>query len=247
MSPSPPLRALFFDLDETLLDDAASMRESLDATCRLLATRYHGIEPIALADAYTRVADVFWADYGSNPGSQGWSAADIRAEVWTRALATCHASLSKLGIEAGQLYGQERAARHRLFPDVLPLLDSLPSGLVLGVITNGAEDGQMDKLVRVGIEKRFAAVAISGRVGVGKPNAGIFESALAAAGVSANEAMHVGDSLVNDVGGALGAGMTAVWLNRSRQARPPAAATPHAEVPGLADLQALVCQRLAGS
>jgi FMN phosphatase YigB (HAD superfamily) len=48
-----------------------------------------------------------------------------------------------------------------------------------------------------------------------KPHPSIFQAALTAAGVSAHEALMVGDSLKADVEGALGAGLRAVWLRRA--------------------------------
>jgi putative hydrolase of the HAD superfamily len=48
-----------------------------------------------------------------------------------------------------------------------------------------------------------------------KPHPSIFQAALAASGVGANEALMVGDSLKADVEGALGAGLRAVWLRRA--------------------------------
>ena len=48
-----------------------------------------------------------------------------------------------------------------------------------------------------------------------KPHPSIFEAALTAAGVRADEALMVGDSLKADVEGALAAGLRAVWLRRA--------------------------------
>ncbi len=66
----------------------------------------------------------------------------------------------------------------------------------------------------LGIEQMFDVVVISGEVGVAKPDASVFAFALHKLGVEKENAWHVGDSLRTDVAGALGAGLTAVWLNR---------------------------------
>ena len=42
----------------------------------------------------------------------------------------------------------------------------------------------------------------------------MFQQALAALGLRADEVLHVGDSISADVGGAQTAGITAVWVNR---------------------------------
>ena len=52
-------------------------------------------------------------------------------------------------------------------------------------------------------------------VGAAKPDKRIFERALSLACVKADEALHVGDSLKDDLGGARGAGIDALFLNRN--------------------------------
>ena len=59
----------------------------------------------------------------------------------------------------------------------------------------------------------------SAAAGAGKPDPAIFEFALEAAGCRAAQALHVGDSLEEDVTGARAAGIEVVWLNRARSRR----------------------------
>ncbi|MBS1106309.1 MAG: hypothetical protein H6Q91_1811 [Deltaproteobacteria bacterium] len=66
------------------------------------------------------------------------------------------------------------------------------------------------------------AVVISADHGLRKPRREIFESALAALGVAPEEAVHVGDNLKADVGGAAALGIRTVWI--TRRVRDPAAA-----------------------
>jgi putative hydrolase of the HAD superfamily len=72
-----------------------------------------------------------------------------------------------------------------------------------------------DVLAATGLRGLVDGVVTSAEVGVAKPAAELFEAALAVAGVGAGEAIHVGDSLEEDVEGARGAGIRAVWLRRS--------------------------------
>ena len=59
----------------------------------------------------------------------------------------------------------------------------------------------------------------SGAVGAAKPDRAIFAHALATLGVEASEALHVGDSRVADYDGARGAGIEALFLDRSGTVR----------------------------
>jgi putative hydrolase of the HAD superfamily len=94
-------------------------------------------------------------------------------------------------------------------------------------------------LVRVGLGALLDGVVTSAEVGAGKPDPRIFKAALELAGVSADEALHVGDSLEEDVAGAHAAGIEVVWLNRDRaDPRPPAAGV--VEIAGLDELPAAI-------
>ncbi len=73
-----------------------------------------------------------------------------------------------------------------------------------------------------------------------KPDRAIFNLALERVGATAQEAMHVGGSLSSDVAGALGAGLTAVWLNRSGESRDKIQPEPHYEINSLAELPGLL-------
>lgn len=69
-------------------------------------------------------------------------------------------------------------------------------------------------LASTGLAELVDAVLTSAEVGVAKPGAEIFERALALAGVAPPAALHVGDSLAEDVGGARRVQIAAVWCNR---------------------------------
>ena len=85
-------------------------------------------------------------------------------------------------------------------------------GLVVGCVSNA--DGTVDRLLeRVGLLAHLNFVVDSGKVGIEKPDARIFEIALGLAGVPASEAVYVGDIYPVDVVGARRAGLTPVLLD----------------------------------
>jgi putative hydrolase of the HAD superfamily len=73
-------------------------------------------------------------------------------------------------------------------------------------------------LARIKLARSLDGVVSSGELGIRKPDRRIFAAALALAGVEAQAAVHVGDSVVNDVQGALQAGIAAVLLRRAPMA-----------------------------
>ncbi len=101
----------------------------------------------------------------------------------------------------------------------LELLDALHAeGIAVGIVTNTWPDPA--RLLRRELEefdltRRIDAAVLSGELGVRKPAAAIFETALATLGVDAAAALHVGDRLIEDVQGAAAVGMLtaqALWF-----------------------------------
>jgi putative hydrolase of the HAD superfamily len=105
-------------------------------------------------------------------------------------------------------------AGYRLFDDVRPALDALAGrGVTLGVVSN-FEPWLEDVLALQGIDRLFATVAISGKLGVAKPDPEIFQVALKEAGAEPEATVHVGDQPVNDVAAARAVGITPVLIDR---------------------------------
>jgi HAD superfamily hydrolase (TIGR01549 family) len=105
-------------------------------------------------------------------------------------------------------------AGYRLFDDARPALEALAGrGLRLGVVSN-FEPWLEDVLALEGVDHLFAAVAISGKLGVAKPDPEIFLAALAEAGADPAATVHVGDQPANDVAAARAVGITPVLIDR---------------------------------
>jgi putative hydrolase of the HAD superfamily len=101
-----------------------------------------------------------------------------------------------------------------LFSDVQPLLADLRRRRMrLAIVSNF--DGRLLRICAgLGIAVYFDAVVISARAGFAKPDARIFAVALERLGISAGEALHVGDSEAQDIAGAHAAGVRAVLIDR---------------------------------
>jgi putative hydrolase of the HAD superfamily len=98
------------------------------------------------------------------------------------------------------------------FPDVPPALAALRDHRLL-VVSNW-DCSLADWLGPAGLLEHVDAVVTSAEVGVAKPGRAIFERALELAGVAPGDAVHVGDSLENDVAGARAAGIRPVLVAR---------------------------------
>lgn len=105
-----------------------------------------------------------------------------------------------------------------LWSEVAPGTEALLASLRaqryrLGVISNSS--GMVEEqLRRAGLAAYFETILDSAVVGVEKPHAAIFHLALDRLGVRPEEALFVGDVHSTDVGGAHGAGMAGVLMDR---------------------------------
>ncbi len=88
----------------------------------------------------------------------------------------------------------------------------------VGLISNAQLLFTRPELAEVGLSlELFDPAIVSSQVGVKKPSRHIFRQALARAGVSAAEALHVGNDATDDVGGAAAAGLRTCLVDDPRR------------------------------
>ena len=103
-----------------------------------------------------------------------------------------------------------------LYPEVPETLAALKSrDLIVDVISNF--DSRLVKILQgLNTAEWFDEIFISSRVGYAKPHPQIFEAALRRHGLRPEDAHHVGDSKVNDVQGAMNAGVKGILVDRNQ-------------------------------
>jgi putative hydrolase of the HAD superfamily len=142
----------------------------------------------------------------SHEGRDPESLADLRrrsAEVLSRELGT------EVSVET-----LVDSIRFAPYPDAVPALTQLRSrGLKLVCVSNW-DCSLGEVLERCGLAAHLDGAVSSAEAGALKPDPAIFEAALALAGCSADEAVHVGDTREEDVEGAEAAGIRALLLDR---------------------------------
>lgn len=207
-------RALFFDMDDTLLDTSGVLDVAWEVTCREFAPGL-GCEWEPLRAAIRREAMQFWKDE-SQMTAWRLDLLGARAEVVRLAL-VAEGMDPSCARSVAERYDHEARSRLKLFDDATATLEELRArGIQLGLLTNGPAELQRWKIARFGLEPYFDTVVIEGAFGAGKPERAVFEHALRCTGAAADEAWHVGDNLYADIGGAKGAGIHAVWIHRDR-------------------------------
>jgi HAD superfamily hydrolase (TIGR01549 family) len=228
------VRAVLFDLDNTLYDHETSSREGLAAAARDLE-QTAGLDVDLLCRVFTRHNDECWA-------------LAVRGEMTREELrvARFRRTLAELGVEGldPEHLSSAYLARYRrrlaevpgARSTVLRLLRDLP----VGIVTNGFPDLVGDKLAAIGLSGRLHPVVVADRIEVMKPRPDAFQAALEALDLPAGDVVYVGDSLTVDVAGGAAAGLRTCWFNRDGSAAPAGSPRPDAMVLRLAELPALL-------
>lgn len=215
------LSTIFLDALGTLLD----LRPPAPALRAVLAERFGLLlEPEVAEQALAAEIAYYRAHLQEGRDTESVGALRARCAEVLRAALPPSARLEK--ISPAEMTGALLASlRFQPFVDVAPALASARRrGLRLVVVSNW-DASLPDTLTRAGLAEWLDAVLTSAQAGVRKPDPAIFERALAIAGVSAAEALHVGDSLVEDIEGAGAAGLRAVLVRRDGSPGPPGVET----------------------
>lgn len=257
------IRALLFDLDDTLAVDEAVSHETFAHVAAVASARFE-VEPARFATDAMAIARSLWAEGECRPfcrsigissfeclwgGFTGdspeltalrkWATA-YRVEVFARSLAAQERNTSEdaammLSLE----FASTRRARQRLLPGARELMAELVPSYKLALLTNGAPDLQREKIAASGLESFFQAIAVSGEYGIGKPKPEIFHRLLSELGVSADEVVMVGNSLERDIAGAKNAGIRSIWI-RVPGSEEQAEVTPDHTIANLAEISAIL-------
>lgn len=233
------IKAIFFDLDDTLLWDQKSVKEAFVATCKVAEDRY-GLDPDKLEEAVREAASNLYSSYetysftqmiGINPFEGLWGnfedddhehfrkMKDIvpgyRKEAWTNGLKTMGIDDADFGYELAERFPAERRKLPFVYEETFSVLDSLKENYRLLLLTNGSPDLQNTKLtITPELTPYFDQIVISGGFGKGKPDPSIFEHALSVMSLEKEEVIMVGDNLMTDILGANRVGIKSVWINR---------------------------------
>ena len=232
------MKAIIFDLDETLIPEEAPIRDSILETCRLVQDKYN-ISAREFHDVIRQEARNLWRqspvrqyclDVGISSVEGLWGRLDgdnpelrilrdwspqYRLNSWRNALLRYNIDNTQFAASLADAFIKNRRKHHTIYEDAEPCLKELSKSYQLGLLTNGAPCIQREKIVSVGIHKYFNEIIISGEVGYGKPDPRIYELILSHLGAKPENACVVGDRLDRDIAGAEAVGIKTIWLNRN--------------------------------
>lgn len=213
------LKAVLFDLDQTLIDWDSAESWEVFAGRRMGALRdfvhehvypLPEVDGLTLFSTYAQELNRAWESSGQTLRSP--NVREILAEV----LRFHEVPVEQIDLDAVvRAYDWGPAEGECLYQDVPEVLPQLRAhGVELGVVTNASHpmalrDRELRAMSIIDYFPRCRIAAVD--VGVIKPHPAIFEHALGLVGARPEEAVFVGDNLIADIKGAQGAGMIAVW------------------------------------
>lgn len=194
------IKAVFFDLDDTLYDTSGFAKLARKAALNVMIDA--GL-PLSSDEAYKLLREII-KEKGSNY--------DKHFNVLTKRV---FGEEKPLLIALGMItYHNVKFALLRLFPETMSTLIYLKSkGYHLGVISNGITIKQWEKLIRLGLHHFFDEVVTSEEAAVDKPDEKIFRLALDRMGCQAEKSIMVGNKFNDDILGAINIGMAAILVN----------------------------------
>lgn len=208
-----PLKAVFFDLDDTLFDHLHSTRQGLMAVCEAYPDLQQASIDVLFAD-YTRLLDEVHLRV-----LEGYLTIDeARRERFCRFFqlhAPGLADQPEVIEHAATLHREQYQISRQVVAGVVPLLEHLHGQVKITIVTNNIVKEQLDKLRHLRLEHLVDELITSEETGFIKPDPRIFHAALERSGCHAGEVVMVGDSWRSDVLGAHQAGIRAIWLNRA--------------------------------
>jgi putative hydrolase of the HAD superfamily len=212
-----PVKAVLFDMFDTLMlieKDHAFYSTSLKRAHSFLVNNGVNVQFKGFKDAYIKATDALYAE------------ADAKLEEphFNCRISNALESLGYFDVKSEVVVGATKAFCEgfidyvRIDDHAKSVLKKLHGKYKLGIVSNFAIPECVDKLLEShGLDKLFNAVVVSGAVNKRKPSPEIFQKALEKIGVSAENAVFVGDTADADIIGAKAAGMKTIFIERRVQ------------------------------
>jgi putative hydrolase of the HAD superfamily len=207
------IRAVLFDLDDTLVAFDSVTEQSWRKACAEYCSARAGVDAEALRTAIAAESAWYWSDTERHRIG--------RKDMLAARKTVVEKAFRKMGLPIREAYGlAEDYSRIRLknmyvLPGAEAALSWLASrGFSLALLTNGDAREQRHKIQRFGLAKYFGAILIEGELGFGKPDPRVYRLALCGLGAAAERTVMVGDNLEWDVSAPKRLGIKSAWIDR---------------------------------
>lgn len=189
------MRAVLFDLDQTLLDRDSSLHAFLRWQCAN-TLKPHLKAPASFISRFIDLDDngKVWKDNVYTQLIEEFNIPDLTPQ--------------ELLTEYTDKFCQFTNPR----PGIPEVIESLSGTHRLGLITNGPSPFQEQNFHSLGFSSHFESIIVSEAVGLRKPDPAIFLLACSELDVSPAEAIYIGDNPESDIRGAQNAGLKTIFI-----------------------------------
>jgi HAD superfamily hydrolase (TIGR01509 family) len=236
--PLSHIRAISFDLDDTLYDNMPYIYEAERGLSEYI-TQYY---PVASVITQTQWQDIRTTALKEQPKLFN-DLGLLRATVMTKGflLAGMPSHLISEAVTDCFDYFYFKRSDFKVHKSARKILKKLAKKLPIAAITNGNVNCKA-----IGIEKYFSCIVHAGSSHQMKPHRAMFDYVSASLNIPNENILHVGDDLEKDIQGATDAGYQTAWLavNRSMHLRnEEVSILPHVQLSELKDLYKLIKKR----
>ena len=213
-----PLKAVLFDMFDTLM----LIEKNHEFYSPSLKRMYHYLNKNGVDvsfekfnAAYIQARDCLYAKADLNWEEPHFN---VRVSDALKSLGYNFDVSSPLVAAATNEFCEEFMKYVRIDKEAPAMLKMLHGKYKLGVVSNFAIPECVLRLLKAaGIANLFDVIVVSAAVNKRKPSPEIFQHALTALGVSASEAVFVGDTIDADIEGPKGVGMKTIYIERRVQ------------------------------
>ena len=211
-------KAIFIDIDDTLLDYIPCCREAFDAALRSLTPSLEERERERLFNLFFDISGRLFSE-----AKHGKHTITEVMELYPRefierlneGMAMDEAEIARQTEVFKHAFRAAWGETHTLVPEAKEMLDALKAkGYRLFAASNSFGHLQRRRLERAGILGYFEDTYISMDIGYDKPDIRFFQEALRRCGLQPNEVLMIGDSMTTDILGAQAAGIDALFFDR---------------------------------
>ena len=207
-----PYKAIFLDWDDTIGDWTTAEHKALqDIYVHYSLDRLYDTFEDYL-NAYKPYNLELWGMYGRGEVTKE----KLQFERFYRPIEGLPATgdaLRNLANEIGAEFLRLTNKYFCLMPDAEKIVRYLASKYPLTIISNGFKEVQYYKFEYSGLAPYLTHTLISEEIGINKPQPEIFRIALKRNGITADEAVMIGDSYSSDIAGAKAAGIDQIWIH----------------------------------
>jgi putative hydrolase of the HAD superfamily len=206
------IKAILFDIDDTLFDRIKSQHLVLDKIVTKLPHVFYSLENGRIMEAFLESDRISTLDWEA--GRHVDDVREYRSNIFLKelGLSTDHAGIIT------DIYVQEYPFINAPVEGAVELVEKASLRFKTGVISNSMPDVQYQKIKTLGLQSYFSCVVLATEIGLKKPDARIFIHAAKQLQLQPDECMYIGDNYENDIAGGKGAGMKTCWFRRGNNA-----------------------------